>query len=642
LITLIGIPLVQGLNLTRASQSFAEAQDIGREVVSRINKELSTAAVVLDNSVPEASVEIALPRPGNANPGYVDLHNAKIDFLSAAQGNPSQPQFNPGRNKIDPTLKASIGQVILPLAPGQRLTRYWIGLRRPIDSGTGDAGHYVNPWIPTMAGANEGNENLYVLYRADVLVYVYNPAVGRYVPNTDFFAVDAAGQPIINDPGFFEFTPSVFIDSANAHRQRLANWIEAAHLVVQDSRTDLIMPEIDEATGDVVYEPYSGGGTIPKVRSLISFEGVRVNSEPALGNDPVRHGEEVVDASSRISSEFFQTKMAGWTTDTLARVYRGNPGQLPRPPYYIGRWRQPAGSPNYLNEIVFFDPTNDSNEYGDGSPIFNVTGYQASVDAGVPDIGRNIYPAGGVAPQLMLFTVDQRRGRIQMRFPARAAFGYTPTISTSLPNSRLTGWRLSGTRAQYDPSGSLGRRFIDLRNVVDFPATAPNFNPFQATVLGYSNPFPSITPGSDVVIGPDQRPGPNFGLPIRYTRVAAAQSVGLNQYKVNYTDLKTPNWQILGLPDPNTNNDVKRYIEPRFKRGYIEFYSDPTLILPTGNIVVEFDFQVNSPTDAVVVDYDTNQEIRVNLTVRRYSGGYTVAPQTVTVTDVVAIRNFAR
>jgi hypothetical protein len=118
--------------------------------------------------------------------------------------------------------------------------------------------------------------------------------------------------------------------------------------------------------------------------------------------------------------------------------------------------------------------------------------------------------------------------------------------------------------------------------------------------------------------------------------------VGLNQYKVNYTDLKTPNWQILGLPDPNTNNDVKRYIEPRFKRGYIEFYSDPTLILPTGNIVVEFDFQVNSPTDAVVVDYDTNQEIRVNLTVRRYSGGYTVAPQTVTVTDVVAIRNFAR
>ncbi|MGI8922653.1 MAG: type II secretion system protein [Fimbriimonadales bacterium] len=641
LITLIGIPLVQGLNLTRASQAFAEAQDISREVIGRINKELSTAALVVDNSVPESAVEVVLPLRGNANPGYVRLHNAKIDFVPPAQGDPTNPQVNPGRNRIDPTLKSAIGQVILPVAPGQKMIRYWVGLRRPVDA-NGDRSIYVNPWVPKMTGAIDGNENLYVLYRAEVLPYVWNQTLGRYVPNTDLFAVDPAnGQAIINDPGFFEHTPSVFLDNANAHRARLANWVREARLVVQDSRTDMIMPEVDETTGDLIYQPYVGGGTIPKVRSLVNFQAVRVSSEPAKANRTQRLGEEVVD-NARLAPEFFQTEMPGWTTDTLARIYRLDPRQTPRPPYYIARWRQPVGTPNYLNEIVYFDPQNDVSEYVDGRPIFNISGYQATASAGNPRIGTNIYPAGGIAPELMIFTMDQRRGRVQMRFPARAALGYDPTPPTSVPNGTLTGWLNSPTRAQYDPSGVLGRRFVDLRNTTLFPGSQPDFNPFQPTVAGYANPHSKITPGSEIVIGPDQRPGPNFGLPIRYSRVAATEGVGLNQYRINYTDLRPPNWNTYGVPDPNTNADVRNFIEPRFKKGYVEFHSDPTLVLPPGNIVMPFDFQVNQPADAVVVDYDSNQQIRVDLTIRRFSGGYTVAPQTVTVSDVVAIRNFAR
>src|SRR5687767_4123240 len=96
LITLIGIPLVQGLNLTRAAQSFAEAQDISREVASRLNRELSTAAAVLDNSMPEAAIEVKVPS-SNGGQGWVRLHGAKIDFVPPAQGDPSNPNFNPGR-----------------------------------------------------------------------------------------------------------------------------------------------------------------------------------------------------------------------------------------------------------------------------------------------------------------------------------------------------------------------------------------------------------------------------------------------------------------------------------------------------------------------------------------------------------------
>jgi hypothetical protein len=229
-----------------------------------------------------------------------------------------------------------------------------------------------------------------------------------------------------------------------------------------------------------------------------------------------------------------------------------------------------------------------------------------------------------------------------MSFPARAAFGFTPQANSSAANATLTGWVNSSTGQQYNPSGDLGRRFIDLRNDNLFPTTAMNFNPLGAQVRGYTNPFSFITPGSETIYGPDQRPGPNFGRPIRYNRVAPAETVGLNQYRINYTDTQTPSYQVLGLPDPGSNADVRNYIEPRFKKGYIEFNSDPNLPLPAGVIQISFDFQTNLDSDAVVVDYDSNQQIRFDLTVRRFPGATRTPPLTVSVADVIAVRNFAR
>jgi prepilin-type N-terminal cleavage/methylation domain-containing protein len=645
LITLIGIPLIQGLNLTRAGQAFSEAQDVARELQSRLNKELSTAALVLDNSTPQAAVEIRLPLQAGGQ-GWLRLHNAKIDFVPAAKGDPSNPQYNPGRNKQDPTLRTSIGQVIVPLAPGQTLRRYWIGLRRPLNNAGNADGQYTNPWISKMAGATFGPENLYVLYTAEVEPYVYNQSLGRYTPNTAFFPVDPnTGQVILDDPGFFEYTPRAPIDTIAAHRQRFANWLAEAHLIVQDSRTDVIMPEVDEASGDIVYEPHQGGGLIPRVRPLVTFTPARVSNEPALGNDTLRMHEEATDNALRMAPEFFQSKLPGWTTDTLVRFYRQDPRINPRPPYYIARWRQPnpGSTENFLAQIVAFDPQNDVDEYNDGDPLFSIAGYMASVQSGNPRIGPNLTPAA-TPVDLVLFTLDQRRGRLQMRFPAQAAFGGpVPSVTTANANAKLTGWLASPTRATYNPSGDLARRFLDLRDTIVFPATAPNFNPLQPNVLGYFNSYAKITPGSETVFGPDQKPGANFGRPVRYTRVAPGETPGLNQYKVNYTDQATPNWTALGLPDPAGNTDVRDFIEPRFKKGYIEFHSDPTLALPVpGNIDIAFDFQLNEPRDAVVVDYDSNQQLKVEVTIRRYYGGYTAAPQTVTIADVVAIRNFAR
>lgn len=229
-----------------------------------------------------------------------------------------------------------------------------------------------------------------------------------------------------------------------------------------------------------------------------------------------------------------------------------------------------------------------------------------------------------------------------MSFPASSAYGFVPQAPSSAANNTLTGWVNSPTGQQYNPSGDLGRRFVDLRNESMFPTTATNFNPFAPNVRGYLNPFAFMTPGSEVVYGPDQRPGPNFGRPIRYNRVAPGETVGLNQYRVNYADTQAPSYQTLGLPDPGTNSDVRTYIEPRFKKGYVEFNSDPNLPLPAGVIQVSFDFQVNLDSDAVVVDYDSNQQIRFDLTIRRFPGATRTPPLTVSVGDVIAVRNFAR
>jgi len=628
LITLIGIPLIQGLNLTRASQAFAEAQDISREVSSRLNRELSTAATVLDNSSPEASIEIELPLR-NGGEGYVRFSNAKIDFVPPAQGDPTNPSYNPGRNKLDPTLTTAIGQVILPVAPGQRIVRYWIGLRHPIVNG--DEGFYINVWSPNMPGADRGENNLVTLYRAEVEPYVYNQQLGRYVANTDFFPVDVAGRPVLNDPGFFGYHPSQPYDNINSHRDRLVNWIRVARPVVQDERTDLIMPEVDEATNQILYD-----GNLPRVRSLVSFTPVRVNSEPAPGNQRLRSGVEAIDTNARVASEFYATERPGWTKDSLIRLFRRDPRIQPRPAYWIGR------NLDGVYQIARFDPVNDTNERVDGTLVFNISGYQATVEAGTPRIGPNIYTTS-VRGDLMLFNVDQRRGRIQMRFPVRAALGYVPAPDTNLPNVGLNGWLASPTRTQYNPSGDLGRRFIDLRDTTQFSATAPDFNPLQPIVNGFVNSHAFISPGSEVIYGPDQRPGPNYGRPIRYTRVAPGEAVGINQYRINYTDIREASYAALGLPDPSANNDVRLYIQPRFKKGYLEFNSDPNLPFPAGGTMqISYDFQVNDEDDAVVADYDSNQEIRFDLTVRRFPGGSRTPPLTVSVNDVIAVRNFAR
>ncbi len=611
ILTLIAVPLVQGFRLTRAAQSFAEAQAMGKQVIDRISRELGTAAAVLDNSTTASSVEIRVPlviakNPaddaldtiiGGAEPptpqyGSVYILFGKIDIVLASKGDPGNPIYNPYRNMIDPTLvnRSPIGQVRLPVAPGNTIVRYWVGLRNAEDA-AGNAAHYVNPWYPVLTGGTRGSENLFVLRRAEVQPYIYNQNTNRWEPNTTFFAVDANNQIIINDPGFAVLDPTTVIDNLAAHQARARAWQAASTVVVQDLRTDMIAPVVDEQQNETVYDFFTVIGGIrhyvPRIRPLVRFQPIRVTNEPAGANELVRVGVEAVDPQTRSAPDAYETQMIAWTTDTLVRYYDQDPRN--NPPHYVGRWRQPNGGPiteNYLKEIAYVQP-NDNERLG-GTPYFRMSDYMDAAKSGPVLIGS--YVTAGAAPRLVLFTMDERRGRVIPSFPVRNALGYIPLTPTSTANNNFLGWFNSPSANQQ--TRLLARRFVDLRT---FAAGGNAFNPLTSPALGFNNPFGKIVPGSEIVYGPDQRPGPNFGEPIRYTRVTASQRPGLNQYKINYTDITEPaNYQVtLGVPDPGVDADVRNYIQPRFKKGYVEFDSDPNLVLPAGNITIQYDFQLN-------------------------------------------------
>lgn len=229
-----------------------------------------------------------------------------------------------------------------------------------------------------------------------------------------------------------------------------------------------------------------------------------------------------------------------------------------------------------------------------------------------------------------------------------------------------------------DLQGTL-QRFIDLRFVPNADGTPSPLCPIATNgITGFTTVNPTtggsvnrvrIVPGSDEVYGPDQNPGPNYGMgvPVRYTRVTG--NPGPNQYRLVYADLPEPtnastgqvDYTSLGLVsangvtatefsafDPTTysaTNFVSAVIQPRFKAGYLQFDSDPNVPLPTGtnaNITVTYRFQFNGPSDTFAVDLDTREIMQVLLTIKNYPQSSLPNAQTVTLKSTATLRNAHR
>ncbi|HQU18310.1 MAG TPA: hypothetical protein PLA92_04585, partial [Fimbriimonadaceae bacterium] len=130
---------------------------------------------------------------------------------------------------------------------------------------------------------------------------------------------------------------------------------------------------------------------------------------------------------------------------------------------------------------------------------------------------------------------------------------------------------------------------------------------------------------------------------------------GPNQYRINYVDQVEPtDYRLLGFSNAEVSafealsgaysatNFLSAFIQPRFREGYVQFYSDPNVPLPQGNIRIGYRFQFTGAGDRFSVDYDSRQLISALITIRNYPQSSLPNPQGITVQATAAVRNILR
>jgi prepilin-type N-terminal cleavage/methylation domain-containing protein len=704
LMTIIVLPIFQSFNLTRAAQAFSDAQDKARILIERIQREINNGAAIRDNSGLNGSLALRVPvSPGGVYgpPVLVTLPFVKLDIVRPAEGEPdaSNPGVfrDPYSGKIDPTLKSPKGQTVLPVSQGFTLVRYFIGPRDPFIP-------YNNTYDGLLMARGGNRDNLFVLYRIEVQPRIWDTVDQRYETNLTYFEPDPTDPngtvPIIDDRFFFipdlDRNGNVLAGAPLiAKQQRVRNWLSKAVIQTEVSRYDMIQPLYNKANRQVFHDLRADMSDFsapalrdrPRLLPLIQFKPTRVSGEPAEGKMVVRLGEEFENAKEA-GPDVFTTAFGAWSTTTIRMYPSGwNRANAAFNEYLVARIDPADGH----IKIFAFDPDSGTTDSQGGIAVFDITEYNRVVSnptaADIGPFNTAVLPAANTVPNLfMAFLPDSALGKVLASFgidSVRSTDFGTPLPGGAVMNQpvALTGAAFSplneplgGTwdattnintrfnRIWNDPAyaalkPSSVHRYIDLRVTNQLDGSASPMDP----AVGFGRA--KIVPGTEVVIGPDQTPGPNYGEPVRYTRTTRAP--GPNQYKINYVDLNEPLSYVTTFGQPNppaayTNNDFSSAVlQARFKAGYIQLNSDPNVPLPDGNIRIYYRFQftggrstgssvaINAPNngapqDAVAVDYDTRQLMSVLLTIRNYPQSNIPNPQTVTLSATAKVRNYLR
>ncbi len=583
LLGLLLIPLVQGFRLTRQSQIQAQAQESLRLAINQLQNDLKRAAYVLDTK--DRAVSLPVLQGGQVR--FLSLPNAVIDMVMPAYGDPSQPPN-------DPTSEIPLGQdeLAVPVSPGRTIVRYFLGLMdNTVDSNGVVVNPYLNPDEQRLVAAT-AKENLVVLYRAEFPLYVYHN--NSWVLNPDLF--DSVED--FYDPNFF-------------YGRKWQGWRKIARPIVPLGSVDMV-----EVTYNADGEPVSATPLFQlKPAQVVNQMGTAVPAsdiESEAGEHPpikVRfpHGLWELDA----------------TTFRLI-VFRSRPDALQhdQPLNYFYAEYNPSSRQLTLSRYY---------RYGDTiiqEPIANLTATKQRVfrlissDPYLPSIREPERP-------YLNFYLDEDAGVLNFELPWWLTYdqsmltfstgGFYNPFNDPNPQENTINSVFNRNYRAAEANGTQNnvKRYISL---ID-----RNYNlildgtPEDPILWGDLTRFDaSIVPGSEVVIGPDQRPGPNYGKPIRYQRVPSASApVGPNQYRINYRDL-VPIEEVLSL--------YSGRLVPSLLRGYIEFYSDPQMPLPPGsdNVFVTFSYQLNRTSDTYVMDYATRRLMEATLGLRFYGGQRTV------------------
>jgi prepilin-type N-terminal cleavage/methylation domain-containing protein len=724
LLGIIIIPVIQSFNLTRAAQGLANAQDRARSVISRIERDISNSAGVRDNSGSKGSLYVMLPNNAGVNVPLM-LSYVKLDVQAPAQGDPASrvgtAYIDPDTGKVDPTLTTPKGQVRLPGVPGNSIVRYFICRRDPFAV-------YNNPWVQYKlpgGGANwlqqgNGQDNLYVLMRAEVEPYVYQTIAGvptRVVNSAYFYDLDRDADPntsgpLLDDATFMDPLARNALGGSAALGYSLAqpydpadrdvmvrNWLSKASIVTEVSRYDMIMPVINKQNQQVQFD-----GANPVIIPMVRFQPTRLNSEAAEAQLAVRPNEET-DNSEKIGSTIYKTQMGQWSDARMriwASVYAPATGPLGAS---AGAVRPAWGGGNTLDMMP--NAAGENAIFGPGGELINIDRYRTLKNSGADypftrSLNLALLTGSPLDRQEFIAMVpDPTSGLIDAGFDIRdygvdVAVPYdarVPSNTTTDPGVEI-GATVTPANATYqagpnwhtffglnekyarlyhqwdslwpnvalaparDDAANGVKRFIDLRVLPQAGASAEP-SPLSPGLFARA----AITPGSEVVYGPDQNPGPNYGEIVRYSRVPNIDSiqVGANQYKINYTDRREPDWAAqYGFGGVNydkafydATSFLSSVLQARYRAGYIELnskYGEPIpgddAILPAGpkpngNIYVTYSFQFTEPNDVVSVDYGSTELMEVVLSIRNYPQT-NLPPQLVTVRGTAAVRNKLR
>ncbi len=718
LLLIIAIPMVQGFNLTRASQAYSEAQSVARTVKNLIIEDLSTAAGVRFNPTAAGGVNLQLPS------GVINFPGTKIDILLPAQGDPQRGPsgafINPDTGREDPTYDAPRGQVELPAVPGMSMVRYWIGLRTPLADVDGDGdldnNPYNDPYSGVLMDQNQQTDNLFVLYRAEVQPMVFDEGLGQYVVSTMFFAdADTDNQPDFDDPDFFRIaaTDVDLTGALNAQGlqkvARINNWKERGNIVTQLSRYDMIQAKtvmrFDAATGTTRRMQFADAraGFVP----LIRFQPRQISDESVKGQRGVKIGDET-DNPLKIGPETYRTEFSQWSGN-IVKIYPGtyvapagsgaaSSGGGARPasaaafPYLEIRSRTRGGNGVLYGQISSVDvpvALFDSELYNllkkrgtpypftaaiDSADAINVANGLAGAridvdhvdlmiaavvdpingiiaanfdikDVGDDDTGPfaepdNRFPSDGADPGVDIGPAETPNSDVDVSVLG-SPWVFTDTYRTI--NNRFNNiWQRWNDFAATLDRARFAKRYIYLGQIMQPGGVPSPLNRLNGTTRAV------VTPGSDYVYGPDQRPGPGYGTLVRYSRIAS-RPVGANQYYINYTDMPEPDWETVFPTAPSydpkafdPDDFVSAVLQPQYRAGYVEFNSKFGEPLPVGNIFVGYRFQFTEPNDRFVVDYDTGDTVEVVLTIKNFPQSNVEFAQVVTVKGSARVRNFLR
>lgn len=641
LLGLIFGPMVQGFNLTNRARVQALTQDVARQAMEEVQRSLDEGMFVGQQIGPTFhsrnpdSITFWVPGPGG-QPQPIDMPNAMIEVFLPQRENDTSTLI-----PTDPTTGFPVdrGQLVVPLLGSRFRIRIWVGLRDNASrtvNGVGQPVKLYSNFYENPSATSLRDHNPYVLYIARYSRMVRNQA-GQFVVDTRLFRLDADGEAI-TDPNFFHdnsvaVAPPGIASAALPGWKDLngdgqvnicENWRAIARPLVPVDRADLAVVARDE-NRNPLYDPNTGR---MRISSLVKFQSTYVGNDPGVPTSQTdARNEAPITLPSRVSGQF-----GHWFMSRRIFVFNND---LSSPSLSYFYW-----VPLDLNPSVKY--------YDAGSGQFLDTGFYPDLVASYPVPRVDFGALNPNVPQILM-TATAVAGQVDFTLPDSCYWH----DATGAP---VNDWRnirplaydpaaINATKTNPDPAVS--QRTLSLLTLPN-GQPSPLFQLWNYNASGQKLRNVVITPGSEVVTGPDQRPGPNYGRSVTYTRVPRTGdigNIGLNEYMINYADL------VPGTDDPllrvgtiifNSKGDDASALPTS--------YVDATgAVRPAAPVTVTWRVQNNmyfdggnQPRASIVrLDYITRQVQTVQIGVRLYdlqSG----QPQQMTLTQKFRIRNLKR